>query len=82
MIKGFETSDVNNKILSLIPEEIPVHTDAYDAAICAFLALLYAGDGKVLKNVFLNEPCIKKETAVEEGWIYYPVEIVEGYDTC
>ncbi|WP_221564865.1 DUF429 domain-containing protein [Alkalihalobacillus sp. TS-13] len=82
LIKSFKPSDIKNKILSLIPDNIPIHTDAYDAAICALLALLYAGNGEVLKNIFLKEPCIKLETATQEGWIYYPVVKVEDHDTC
>ncbi len=74
LIKNYDPIHIQEKILRMIPEVVKKNTDAYDAAICAIHALLYAGNGEIIKNITLSEPCINMEIAKEEGWIYYPVE--------
>ncbi|WP_408006262.1 hypothetical protein ACJROX_16265 [Pseudalkalibacillus sp. A8] len=74
LIKSYELLHLQQKILALIPEVVQKNTDAYDAAICAILALLYAGNGEIIENITLSDPCINLEIAKEEGWIYYPMK--------
>ncbi|MGM7701438.1 hypothetical protein ACSVDE_06895 [Pseudalkalibacillus sp. Hm43] len=71
LVKSMEQSFIKEEILKRIPSEINPRSDAYDAAICSILALLFKGNGQFIENVTLQDPCIHKETATEEGWIYY-----------
>ena len=51
-----------------IPDHLTPGTDPYDAAICAILAAVYAGQGKVLDLPDLPGPQPGYDPA--EGWIY------------
>jgi hypothetical protein len=71
LVKSLEESFVKEEIINRIPASVPERSDAYDAAICTILALLFKGNGRFIENVTLNEPCINSDIAREEGWIYY-----------
>jgi len=65
-------------IADLIPEGVELGTDAYDAAICAVLALAYAADGMVEGLPRLCGPQTDDPVIEEEGWIYYLARDVRG----
>jgi predicted nuclease with RNAse H fold len=63
--------DIQEELLSKIPENVPLNSDAYDAAICALLALLFKGKGQFMEKITLKGPDMDDELVREEGWIYY-----------
>lgn len=67
---------VTSPILELLPLNLKVKTDEYDAAICALLAIAYGANGTHPKLPILVGPPKKlADYARQEGWIYHlPIE--------
>ena len=63
--------EVDSAIKKCLPKGIREGTDAYDACICAFLAVLYAAQGRFRNFSSLVAPPPKKLAVNNEGWIYY-----------
>ena len=72
LIKTVPFSDVYSNMIRMIPAEVGVDSDAFDAAICALVALSYglAGKSSLLPEVVRPPEGWDKEN--NEGWIYYP----------
>ncbi|WP_349407357.1 hypothetical protein [Pseudalkalibacillus sp. SCS-8] len=71
LIKESEQGFKKEGLLDLIPADLPKKSDAYDASICALLALLFKGNGDLIENVMLTHPPDEFPYVKEEGWIYY-----------
>jgi len=72
LLKIKALSDMYNKVKQLIPVEYTASPDAYDAAICALLALGYGLAGKSPHLPKLIGPPANWNGLSSEGWIYYP----------
>jgi hypothetical protein len=57
------------ELAALLPDDLVVGTDRYDAALCALMALQYAAGGKVVQLPVLVLP--PSEMARDEGWVYH-----------
>ncbi|MGL4716434.1 MAG: DUF429 domain-containing protein, partial [Aeromonas sp.] len=64
-----KASPARPALAALLPAEVLVGTDRYDAALCALMALQYAADGKVAALPKLVSP--PGEMARDEGWVYH-----------
>lgn len=56
-------------LAALLPADLVVGTDRYDASLCALMALQYAAEGKVTALPALVPPA--DEMALDEGWVYH-----------
>ncbi len=65
------TGEVNSTVKECLPQGIRVGTDAYDACICALLAVLYGAQGRFKNFSPLVAPPHQMLTVKSEGWIYY-----------
>ena len=72
LIKTKEFFDVYNCMIQLIPSGVETKSDAFDAAICALLALSYGLAGKSPLLPELVGPPSSWDKENSEGWIYYP----------
>lgn len=55
-----------------MPPDVERGTDAYDAALCALVALAYAADGRIEGLPVTCGPQGDPSRIREEGWIFYP----------
>jgi len=72
LIKTLQFSALHSNMIKMIPSEVKVNSDAFDAAICALVALAYglAGKSSLLPELVGPPSGWNKENG--EGWIYYP----------
>jgi hypothetical protein len=59
-------------MMKMIPFEVESNSDAFDAAICALVALSYGLDGRCSLLPELVKPPDDWDKDNGEGWIYYP----------
>ena len=59
----------STELAALLPEDLLVGTDRYDAALCALMALQYAAGGKVAVLPELVQP--SGDMPRDEGWVYH-----------
>ncbi|MGU5769062.1 DUF429 domain-containing protein [Aeromonas sp. YN13HZO-058] len=66
---GGKASPARPELAALLPEDLLVGTDRYDAALCALMALQYAAGGKVTVLPTLVQP--PSDMPRDEGWVYH-----------
>ncbi len=71
LVKNSRTSDAREPIKGLLPDNLPPGTDAYDAAICAIMAVAYGARGRFGKLPEMVEPPGGSQAVMLEGWIYH-----------
>lgn len=68
--KGF--APIYSQLIKHIPPEVKVNSDAFDAALCALLAVSYGLSGESTLLPALVFPPDDWNNENGEGWIYYP----------
>jgi predicted nuclease with RNAse H fold len=71
LVKPSQLGEVKSPLKELLPKNIPYPSDAYDAAICAIMAVAYGADGKFLQLPKLVHPPDHLDSVIKEGWIYH-----------
>ncbi len=66
---GGKASPARPELATLLPEDLLVGTDRYDAALCALMALQYAAGGKV--TVLPELVQAPNDMPRNEGWVYH-----------
>ncbi|CDX02977.1 Hypothetical protein DPCES_3090 [Desulfitobacterium hafniense] len=71
LVKSSRSSEAKDPIKQLLPSNLQTGTDAYDAAICAIMAIAYGAEGRLRNIPKLIEPPTISEAIMAEGWIYH-----------
>lgn len=71
LVKTSQASEAKQPIKELLPIDLPHGTDAYDAAICAIMAVAYGADGRYANLPKLVGPPNGLNSVIVEGWIYH-----------
>ncbi|MFM5709359.1 MAG: DUF429 domain-containing protein [Aeromonas veronii] len=66
---GGKASPARPELAALLPADVLVGTDRYDAVLCALMALQYAAGGKVTVLPELISP--PSDMPCDEGWVYH-----------
>ena len=71
LVKPSQVGEVKSPLKELLPKNIPYPSDAYDAAICAIMAVACGANGKFLQLPKLVHPPDDLDAVIKEGWIYH-----------
>jgi predicted nuclease with RNAse H fold len=71
LLKASKYSPADEPFKTLLPDSVSAGTDAYDAALCAIMALAYGAADAFAELPNLVHPKQIDEDIKEEGWIYY-----------
>lgn len=72
LIKMAQFSMIYNNMIKMIPSEVEVNSDAFDACICALVALSYGLAGRSSLFPEIVRPPDDWDNESNEGWIHYP----------
>jgi hypothetical protein len=73
LVKNGKYRSALSPFRELLPDHVPIGTDAYDAALCAVMALAYGAEGAFAPLPKLVGPPEHLNSIKTEGWIYYPI---------